>query len=91
MIVKNYRAKSSIPILGMKENPWQYGAYFQMPSTSHCCVPDYLTEEELKEKLKKETRHFIVSYRSTDWGLPNEPTIIEIDPNTLEEYEEWEV
>ena len=64
-----YKAKS------LKTNHWYEGYYFEMPETTCCCVGD--REPEIK--------HFLVYHEMTDWDLPNDIKVIEIDVSTLEE------
>lgn len=66
---KRYRAKD------IKSGRYLEGYYFQYPSTSVCFARDaHLIE----------TIHCLVTYRTTDWGLPNVPQFARIDPDTLE-------
>ena len=66
---RKYRAKE------LKSGRYLEGYYFQYPSTSVCFDNDaHLVE----------TIHGLVTYRTTDWGLPNVPQFAKIDPNTLE-------
>lgn len=54
------------------------GFYFEYPSTTYCFSEDY--NKEPKVKLIP----CIVSYRMTDWGLPNQPVLTSpIDKSTL--------
>jgi hypothetical protein len=67
--VKRYKAKA------FNSDNWYDGFYFEMPRTTYC----------FKEDGDPEIYSYLVDYRMTDWGLPNEPTIVRIDPDTLEE------
>lgn len=67
--VKRYKAK------GFDDDRWYEGFYFEMPDTTYCFDTDTDTV----------TESYLVSHRITDWGLHNEPTIVRIDPDTLEE------
>lgn len=54
------------------------GFYFEYPETTYCITEDY--ERESMVKLTP----CVMSYRMTDWGLPNVPIICKpIDKNTL--------
>lgn len=54
------------------------GFYFEYPSTTFCVAEDYL---DSKVKLIP----CLVTYRTTDWGLPNQPVLISpIDRTKLE-------
>lgn len=54
------------------------GFYFEYPETTYCITEDY--EREPMVKLTP----CVMSYRMTDWGLPNVPIICKpIDKNTL--------
>ena len=52
------------------------GFYFAMPETTYCFSDDY---KNVPVKIK----HYIVFHEMTDWGLPNQPKIVTIDPSTL--------
>lgn len=55
------------------------GFYFEYPETTYCFKEDY--EREPKVKLIP----CVMTYKMTDWGLPNVPMIyIPIDKSTLE-------
>lgn len=55
------------------------GYYFEMPATTYCFEEDY-------KDNPVPIRHYLVGCRMTDWGLPNEPVLYEIDVNTLAYY-----
>lgn len=57
------------------------GAYYSFPETTYCFEEDY-------KNNPVETKHIIITHTMTDWGLPNELRVFEIDPNTLEEVKE---
>ena len=67
--VKRYRAK------GYNNDNWYEGFYFEMPDITYCFTTD--PEPEIES--------YLIDYRMIDWGLHNEPTIVRIDPDTLEE------
>lgn len=67
--VKRYKAK------GYNKDNWYEGFYFEMPDITYCFTTD--PEPEIES--------YLVDYRMIDWGLHNEPTIVRIDPDTLEE------
>lgn len=60
------------------------GFYFAYPRTTYCFTEDY------KGAHKVELIHCLVCYRSTDWGLPNEPYLVTIDVSTLQKIGEVE-
>lgn len=54
---------------------WE-GFYFEYPSTTYC-----LGDENKNVPLV----HCLVSYRTTDWGLPNRPILVSnIDTDSIE-------
>lgn len=54
------------------------GFYFEYPATTYCFTEDY--ERGTKVKIIP----CVMSYRMTDWGLPNVPIICKpIDKSTL--------
>ena len=55
---------------------WIEGYYYKMAETTYCFKEDY-------ERHPVPEHHFIVFTRMTDWGLPNQVCVVEIDPNTL--------
>lgn len=63
-----------------KEDPqnteWIIGYYLQRQETTYC----------FKEEYPVKTLHFIAEECMTDWGLPNDFMLIEIDPDTLCQY-----
>ena len=52
------------------------GYYAKLSSTTYCFTEDYLNHPITY-------RHFIICDEMTDWGLPNELKLYEIDPDTL--------
>lgn len=62
-----------------KDTGYEYrGFYFAYPSTTYCIKEDY-------QQGKVKIIHCLVTYRMTDWGLPNEPQLVSpIDPSTIE-------
>lgn len=55
---------------------WYKGFYFEYPRTTYC----FENENRQEEKV-----YCLVTYKTTDWGLPNEPVLIEnIDINSIE-------
>lgn len=73
-----YRAK-------LKKNPeiTIEGYYFEMKETTYCFTSDY-------ERHPVPTHYYLMYERMTDWGLPNEFSMKEIDPDTLEPVSECE-
>ncbi len=66
---KRYRAKA------LGSDTWFEGYYFEMPETTYCCAPE----------IEPKVLHYLVFHQMTDWGLPNEPKLVEIDMDTIEE------
>ena len=60
-------------------NKWVEGFYCNKKETTYCMAEDY-------ERFPVETQHYIIQEHMTDWGLPNEFRLIEIDPETLCEH-----
>lgn len=58
------------------KNKWVEGFYCSKRDTTYCFTEDY-------EKYPVETHHYIIQDQMTDWGLPNELRMYEIDPSTL--------
>lgn len=69
---KRYRAKDK------DSDHWFEGYYFEYPETTYCF------ESDPKPKMIP----CLATYRMTDWGLPNVPVMVTIDPSTLEEIKE---
>ena len=70
-----------IPYYKAKENNSERiyeGFYFAMPETTYCFSEDY-------QKSDVKILHFLVAHQMTDWGLPNRPYLVTIDPSTLEQ------
>lgn len=55
---------------------WVEGFYCSKRDTTYCFTEDY-------ESNPVETHHYILQDQMTDWGLPNQLTMYEIDPTTL--------
>ena len=66
----------------LSKNKWLEGYYLKKQDTTYCFKEDY-------EKFPVETRHYIAVEQMTDWGLPNEFRLLEIDPDTLCEFIGW--
>lgn len=58
------------------------GSYYQM--TDHTGAAMWITEP-----VKQKMRHFIVQKKFVDWGMRNHEELIEIDPDTLIESDEY--
>lgn len=58
------------------------GSYFQMPERN--VYPLYTSEPD-----RARIRHYIVQKSFVDWGMKNSEELIEIDPYTLEEADEY--
>ncbi len=65
------------------QNKWVEGFYLQREETTYCVMEDY-------ERNQVKTLHFIAAECMTDWGLPNEFRLYEIDPDTLCQYINFE-
>lgn len=60
-------------------NQWIEGFYCSMRETTYCFAEDY-------EQHPVPLHHLIAVDEMTDWGLPNQLRLYEIDPETLCEY-----
>lgn len=60
-------------------NQWIEGFYCSMRETTYCFAEDY-------ERHSVPLHHLIAVDEMTDWGLPNQLRLYEIDPETLCEY-----
>lgn len=58
------------------KNKWVEGFYCCKRDTTYCFAEDY-------ERHPVETHHYIIQDQMTDWGLPNELKMYEIDFSTL--------
>ena len=65
-----YRAKDK------DSDNWFEGYYFEYPETTYCFEEDYKTHPPKMIPC-------LAVYRMTDWGLPNIPQMVTIDPSTL--------
>lgn len=72
---KRYRAKDK------DSDHWFEGYYFEYPETTYCFEEDY-------KAFPVKQIPCLVSHRMTDWGLPNQPILVRIDPDTLEVIDE---
>lgn len=73
--------KITIPYFRAKvlnEDYYVEGFYMAYPYTTHCFIDDYI-------KFPVKIEHCIIKHRMTDWNMPNEPKIIKIDIDTLEQ------
>lgn len=61
------------------KNKWVEGFYLKREETTYCIKEDY-------ERLPVKTLHYIAQDAMTDWGLPNEFRLYEVDPETLCEF-----
>ena len=62
-----------------QRNKWVEGFYLNRKETTYCFAEDYASNPV---KLL----HYIAVDSMTDWGLPNEFRLFEIDPNTVCQY-----
>lgn len=58
------------------------GFYFAYPKTTYCFTTDYINNPV-------KIIHCIVTHKTGDWGLPNEPRLYQIDIDTLEQVGEF--
>ena len=58
------------------------GFYFAYPETTYCFAEDYM-----RHPVK--IIHCIITHKMSDWGLPNEPRLYQIDIDTLEQVGEF--
>ena len=65
---KKYRAKDK------DSDHYFEGYYFEYPETTYC----------FKSDPTPKMIPCLATYRMTDWGLPNVPGMVTIDPETLE-------
>lgn len=61
------------------DGKWYEGYYLKLSETTYCCEEDY-------KQSPKNTKHYIVFDRMTDWGLPNKHLKVEVDPTTVGQY-----
>lgn len=74
-----FRAKLKDWKTNPNHNRWVHGFYLKRKETTYCFSEDY-------EKYPVKTLHFIAEECMTDWGLPNDFRLYEIDPDTLCQY-----
>ena len=77
-----FRAKLKDWKANPEHNKWVEGFYLKRKETTYCFKEDY-------EKYPVKTLHFIAKEVMTDWGLPNDFRLYEIDPETLCETIGW--
>ena len=77
-----FRAKLKDWKINPEHNRWVEGFYLKRKETTYCFTEDY-------EKYPVKTLHFIAEECMTDWGLPNDFRLYEIDPKTLCETIGW--
>lgn len=58
---------------------WVEGGYCKKDETTYCTEEDY-------RRNPVPTHHYIVYEHMTDWGLPNELSLVEVDPSTICQY-----
>lgn len=71
-----FRAKLKDWKTNPEHNRWIEGFYLKRKETTYCITEDY-------ERNPVKTLHYIAKEHMTDWGLPSEFKLYEIDPNTL--------
>lgn len=64
---------------GKNSGKWIYGYYAKLDDTSYCIKEDY-------DRHPDNTKHYIVMDCMTDWGLPNDHRLYEVDPATVAQY-----
>ena len=67
---------------GIEENDkdkWYYGYYVKLDKTTYCFKEDY-------ERNKDNSEHKILFDVMTDWGLPNQHKMADININTLGQF-----
>lgn len=77
-----FRAKLKDWKTNPNHNSWVEGFYLKRKETTYCFAEDY-------EKYPVKTLHFIAEECVTDWGLPNDFRLYEIDPDTLCQFIGW--
>lgn len=82
---KQYKAITTIP----KSDPFAGGRRVEVQGyyVKHVAATPYpiSTEAEYNEFVESHTKHYLISDGFSDWGLPREMEIREIDITTLEE------
>ena len=63
---------------GVNDGRWYHGSYLRMDKTTYCFAEDYEGVNNIE--------HFIVFDQMTDWGLPNNHIMVEVDPETVGQY-----
>ncbi len=85
---KQYKAITTIP----KTDPFAGGQKREVIGyyVKHLGATPYpiSTSQEHDDFVAKHTKHYIFRTSFSDWGLPTDLEQWEIDPDTLEEYEE---
>lgn len=61
------------------KDKWYYGYYVKLDKTTYCFKEDY-------EKNPNISEYKIIFDVTTDWGLPNQHKMVDININTLCEY-----
>lgn len=77
-----FRAKPKDWKTNSNHDFWIEGFYLERKETSYCFKEDY-------EKYPVATLHFIAEECMTDWGMPNDFQMHEIDPDTLCQFTGW--
>ena len=58
---------------------WYEGFYMSISETTYCFKEDY-------DRHPDNTKHYIIFDRMTDWCLPNQHLLADIDPSTVGQY-----
>ena len=61
---------------GVNDGRWYYGYYVKQSKTTYCIAEDYTMHPD-------NTIHLIAYDHMTDWGLPNEHKVVEVNPETV--------
>lgn len=77
-----FRAKLKDWKTNPEHNRWVEGFYLKRKETTYCFAEDY-------EKYPVKILHFIAEECMTDWGMPNDFRLYEIDPDTLCQFVGW--
>ncbi len=72
-----FRGKIKRP--GEMPSKWVEGGYCRKSETTYCFAEDY-------ERNPVAVHHYIARDEMTDWGLPNEVRLYEVDPSTVSQY-----
>lgn len=63
----------------LADGKWVYGSYVCFDDTTWCFMEDY-------ERHPENTHHYVAYDTMTDWNLPNNHHMIEVDGTTVSQY-----